>query len=868
MNSPSSAWLVVNGTGVEVPLDPDRSLLVVLREELGLVGAKYGCGEGACGACTVLIDGHDAEACVVTVADAAGRSITTVEGLVREGRLHPVQQALVEIGGVQCGYCAPGMVMRAVALLAESPDPDDHLIAGALDVNVCRCGAYPRIARAVRRAAELMRGTDGGLAASVPVADGETLGAVASGAPWDLSAASSVPYFELLGDGLVVTGAPTRAAPDSWLPAGGATVHVGADGMVTALTGKVDVGQGNRTALSLLVAEELRVPRPAVRLIMGDTDVCPYDVGTFGSRSMPDAGEALRAVSASARQVLEEMAAERWGVGRSRLRAAQGAIARPGTSDRLTYAELLDGVRRVEPATAEPPLTPATDWTVAGRPTAALGAVAAVTGAARFASDITLPGMLHGAVLRPPAHGATLRAADLSGLDATPEVIAVHEGPFVGVAAPSTQLARRALAAVDAHWDLQPQPGEAALLAHLRTHPVDTLGWEGPHHDEKGDVDAAMDAAPHRLAETYTTAYIAHVPLETRVVVADWQEERLIVWTGTQQPFGVRALLAEAFGIPETRIRVIVPMTGGGFGGKHTAEAAVEAARLARVAGRPVKVAWTREEEFSWGYLRPAAIIDIRSAAADDGTITAWELSNINSGTAAIGCPYDIANQRVAFQPAASPLPQGPYRALAATANTFARESHLDEIAHLLGADPVELRLRHLSDERLASVLAAAAERAGWAGGGPGGGVGRGIAAGIEKGGRVATCAEVRVEGDGRLDVTRIVTAFECGAVVDPDNLANQIEGATIMGLGGALFESVHFDRGRILNPSMQSYRVPRFSDVPPIDVVVLDRRDLPPAGGGETPITAVAPALANAVFGATGRRIRSLPLAPDGRIA
>ena len=396
-------------------------------------------------------------------------------------------------------------------------------------------------------------------------------------------------------------------------------------------------------------------------------------------------------------------------------------------------------------------------------------------------------------------------------------------------------------------WELPAGVGEAELEAYLRSHPAGE-----PTIQELGDVKSALAEAPVRLDATYATAYVAHVPLETRAAVAEWEGERLTVWTGTQRPFGVRAELAEELGVPEEDVRVIAPTAGSAFGGKHRGEVAIEAARLARDAGQPVKVHWSRAEEFEAAYVRPAAVIDVRSGADSDGTMTAWDFVNIGSGAAGIGCPYAIPNQHIVFQPADSPLRGGSYRGIGATANHFARESHLDELAHRLGVDPVELRLRHLEDERLADVLRAAAERAGW-----NEGRSLGIACGVEKGSYVATCAEV----DDRGHVTRLVTAFDCGAVVDPDNLANQIEGATIMGLGGALFERVRFAQGRLLTRSLSDYRVPRFSDVPAIDVVLLDRPDVPSAGAGETPIVCVAPAVANALFTAKGPRLRSLPL-------
>jgi isoquinoline 1-oxidoreductase len=342
--------------------------------------------------------------------------------------------------------------------------------------------------------------------------------------------------------------------------------------------------------------------------------------------------------------------------------------------------------------------------------------------------------------------------------------------------------------------------------------------------------------------------------------VAIWDDDgRLTIWTGTQTPFAVRAQVAGALQLDEQDVRVIVPPTGGAFGGKHAAGVATEAAILARELGEPVRVAWTRSEEFSVGPLRPAAVIDVAAGATSDGELTAWTFTNINSGQAAIATPYRVANQRLDYQPAESPLAQASYRALAANANNFARESHMDELAHRLGRDPLEFRLANLADERLAAVLRAAAERFGWAT--EHDNTGQGIACGLEKEGRIATAAQVIPGPDGHLQVVRIVTAYECGAVVNPDTVINQIEGATVMALGGALFEAVHFSAGAITNGSFSDYRVPRISDVPPIEVVLLNRPDLPSAGAGETPMIAVAPAIANAIFDATGRRLRSLPL-------
>jgi isoquinoline 1-oxidoreductase len=371
-----------------------------------------------------------------------------------------------------------------------------------------------------------------------------------------------------------------------------------------------------------------------------------------------------------------------------------------------------------------------------------------------------------------------------------------------------------------------------------------------------------------RLEATYTIAYIAHAPLEPRAAVAHWEGDKLTVWTGTQRPFGVQGELAGAFRIPEANVRVITPDTGSGYGGKHSGEAAVEAARLARGAGKPVKLVWTREEEFTWAYFRPAGVITVASGVTKDGKLTAWDFHNYNSGGSAIGTLYDAPQQRTEFHRADSPLRQGSYRALASTANVFARETHMDELAHAVGMEPLEFRLKNLKEPRLRAVFEAAAKAFGW-GAKPEANHGFGIGGGFGKGSYIATCAEVLVDPEGdEVRVLRAVSAFECGAVVNPDHLKNQVEGAMIQGLGGALFEEIEFADGKILNPRFSKYRTPRFSDAPQIEVVLLDRKDLPSAGAGETPIIGIAPAIGNAIFAATGVRLRSMPLAPKGAVA
>lgn len=653
-----------------------------------------------------------------------------------------------------------------------------------------------------------------------------------------------------------------------------AWLHVGEDGTVTVFTGKAEVGQNIRTSLAQIVAEELRTPVTSVSLVMADTDRTPFDMGTFGSRTTPDMGRQLARVGAAAREALIDLAAEYFACERDMLRAAEGKIERTGTAESIAFGQLTRGQKLMKAVAAEVATRPAEQWQVAGASVPKLDGRELVTGRHKYASDIKRPEMLHGKILRPSAFGAKLASADLSKAQAMPGVVAVRDGEFIGVAAPDDLTADRALDAIQAEWTTEPQPSSDELFDYLRKTAAQEGGGGGRFGGRNsGSIDEGLAAADHKLKQTYTVAYIAHAPLEPRAAVAEWAEGKLTVWTGTQRPFGVRGELAQAFGLGEDKVRVIVPDTGSAYGGKHSGEMAVEAARLAKAAGRPVKLVWTREEEFSWAYFRPAGVIDITSGVRRDGLLTAWEFYNFNSGASAINTPYDVPNQRIAFRRTQSPLRQGSYRALAATANHFARESHMDELAHAVGQDPLAFRLKNLKDERMRAVLEAAAEAFGWDGakaGGEGGSVrGRGLAVGTEKGSYIANCAEVRVDrASGRVRVVRVVAAFECGAVVNPEHLKNQVEGAIMMGLGGALFEQIEFADGKITNPAFSSYRVPRFRDAPMIEVVLVDRKDIASIGAGETPIVAIAPAIASAIFDATGTRLRSLPLVPRGVVA
>jgi nicotinate dehydrogenase subunit B len=685
-------------------------------------------------------------------------------------------------------------------------------------------------------------------------------------------------FLEIVGSGVVVAlllgDAVAQQPGQGRRPGGegtsreiGGWLHIGEDSVVTVYTGKVEIGQNIRTSLTQVVAEELRLPPGRINLVMADTQLVPFDGGTAGSQTTPRMAPQLRRVAAAARELLLDLAAEEGKVERTSLTVADGKVVGPQGNPSFDFGTLTKGKKLVKLIDEKAPTTPADKWTVAGTPVAKVDGRAFVTGSHRYASDVKRPGMLFGKVLRPPSFKAELVAVQTADAEALPGVTVFKDGSFVGVAAPTEHAANQALAVLHAEWKTTPQPSGDNLFEYLKTHPAAGRGgFGGPSRGGQGSVKDGLKAADKKLEATYTVAYIAHTPLEPRAAVAEWADGKLTVWTGTQRPFGVRGELASALGIPAEKVRVIVPDMGSGYGGKHTGEAAVEAARLAKAAGKPVKLVWTREEEFTWAYFRPAGVIEITAGAKADGTLTAWEAHNYNSGGSALETPYEVPNQQSQFHGADSPLRQGSYRALASTANIFARESHMDDLAHELQLDPLAFRLKNLKNARLRAVFEAAAKQFGWGEAKPAAGHGFGIAGGTEKASYVATCAEVAVDREkGLVKVLRLVTAFECGAVLNPDHLKNQIEGAAMMGLGGALYEAIEFADGKILNPRLSGYRVPRFSDLPVLETVLLDRKDLTSTGAGETPIVAVAPAVGNAIFQATGVRLRSLPMVPKG---
>ena len=639
-------------------------------------------------------------------------------------------------------------------------------------------------------------------------------------------------------------------------------VHVGKDGVITLLCGKVEVGQGSRAEYTQAAAEELRVTANQVQVVMSDTGLTPNDGNTAGSGSTPRTVPALRNACAAAREALLDLVAKRWNVERTTVEFRDGKFVDAASKRTLTLAELAQGdelqktFEQATPSGAK--LTPVNDWKVLGTSVVRPNARDLITGTHRYPSDIKRPGMLRGKVLRPPSYGAKLVSIDLTPAKEMKDVVGVQDGDFVGVAAPTSYQAEQALKAISAtaKWETAPHPSSKEVYNYLREHASGGV--------PKNNFTEELGSAKKTLRATYNTAYIQHAPMETRAAVAEWQDGQLTVWTGTQNPFGHKGELVRAFRVADNKVRVIVPDTGGGFGGKHTGEVSVEAARLAKAAGKPVSLKWTRAEEFTWAVFRPAAVIDAEATLNEQGKLTSWFFINVNAGGSAVESPYRTGKSTAKSVNSEPPLRHGSYRALASTANNFARESFMDELAAAAEADPLDFRLAHLENGRLRDVLEEAAKRFNWRERAKQRSRDRcvGLACGTEKGSFVAACVEVELDWDQKRIIPRhVCEVFECGAIINPDNLRAQVEGAIIMGLGPVLREQMQFENGRMLNARFSEYEVPRFQDVPELDIHLLNRTDLPSVGGGETPIIAVAPAIGNAVFRATGVRLRGLPL-------
>jgi nicotinate dehydrogenase subunit B len=882
--------LKVNGRIHRVCVEPDTPLLYVLRNDLGLKGAKFGCGLQQCGACKIMIDGEAVPSCRIAVRSVQGREITTLEGLGTAGDLHPLQKAFIEEQAVQCGFCTPGMIMAAKALLDRNPQPTDSEIQAEMAGNMCRCGTYDRVLRAIKRAS--------GQPVKSPSYE------VGGGREGDLQPEpGSARPINVLPDPLVDT--PDL---DSW-------VRINTDGTITLFTGKVELGQDIRTSIAMIGADELDVSLERIRVVTADTAQSPDEGYTVGSMSLETSGNAIRYAAAAARQIALSVAHEELEAPIERLTVIDGTITDPATGRSVTYWDLFGGKRfgcRVSEASR--PKGPGA-YRIVGRPAERLDLLAKVTGGAHFVHDLDLPGMVHGRVVRPPGYGARLISVDEGAVARMPGILqVVRDGSFLAVVAEREEQAVRAMETLrgTAAWESDTAlPPHETLGDYLLSRPDQAfLIADGRPVDDPIPPIEVPAGAMHTVAATYYRPYHMHASLGPSAAVAQLVDGKLTVWTHSQGVYPLRAALAQVLGMPEDGIRAIHMDGPGCYGHNGADDAALDAALLARaVPGRPVSLKWMRVDEHTWEPYGPATVIRMQASLNKDGDVIDWNHDvwgythmgrpRLDGNVSGLLAAWHLAEPFARPQPRPNMGPQGgihrnadplyafprqrivkhfvpnsllrtsSLRGLGSYANVFAIESFMDELAHAADADPVEFRLRYLMDERARATIEAAAQKAGWQPGrrSQGDGRGRGIAFARYKNRQsyVAVVVDLSVNrASGQIRLERAVIAADAGQIVNPDGLSNQLEGAFIQSASWTLKEQVVFDQHGLTSVDWYSYPILRFRDAPEIKTVLLNRPGQPYLGTGEGAQGPAPAAIANAAFDAVGIRLRQIPFTPE----
>jgi isoquinoline 1-oxidoreductase len=641
-----------------------------------------------------------------------------------------------------------------------------------------------------------------------------------------------------------------------------AFLRVKEDGSVDCYTGKIEMGQGIITSLAQAIAEELEVPISSVDMIMGDTDLCPYDAGTWGSLTTRFADPVLRAAAAEAREILIDLAADQLGVPDTMLEVVDGVVfVKNDITKKITYAELTKGKKIVQSLKKKPEIKKSKDFKIVGKSIISLDAVAKVTGKAKYSGDIKLPNMVYATIVRPNVYGSKKMQVDSSGLSVFEGVELLEEGDLVAVVHSDPEIANKAAKKVKVTWE---EPETKADNETIFQYLDDNI-QESKVFEEGGSLDTGRASSMKIFEANYYDGYKAHAPIETHSATCYFKEDMLIMWASTQTPFGTREELAKEFEMPLEKVHIKQIFLGGGFGGKIYNQQAVEAAKIAKLCGKPVQLVWSRREEFMYDRFRPAALIKTASGVDNNGKLKLWEFDIYCAGTRGTKLFYDIPNNRTRMfnKDDVHPLGTGAWRAPGNNTTTFARESHIDATAHAVGIDALEFRLNNLKNENMSTTLKLAAKIFGWGGIKPEG-HGYGIALGEDAGTSVAIIAEVHVDKTtGVVQPIRVVCAQDMGQVVNPHGAKLQTEGGITMGLGYALYEDIVFDGGSVKSRRFNSYEITRFSKTPKIECVFIDKMDSNPQGGGEPAIICVGGAIANAVFDACGARVNRMPITP-----
>ena len=890
MSESESITLRVNGEARQLDINPDTPLLYALRNDLGLKSAKYGCGTELCGACKVLIDGVDVPSCQLPVSHAQGLEITTLEGLAGADDLHPLQETFLEEQAAQCGFCSAGMIIAAQGLLNRVRYPSDDDIRGALAKNLCRCGVYDR----VRRAIKLRIGRPD----RDPIHEVTHPALPASTARAQVTSPSLAAHPQL----------------DDWL-------EFNEDRTVTVYSGKVELGQGIRTALAQIAADELDIALERIRLASADTARSPDEGSTAGSRSLETSGVAIRIAAAEARQQLLSLAFEQLDslTPADELKVADGVIADPQTGRSTNYWDLMAGRRFNRLISGAARLKDPAQHSLVGRSARRLDLLRKFSGGLSYAHDMDLPGMLHARVLRPPGYHARLVSFDRDSVAQMSGVAnVVQDGQFIALVAEREEHAVAALDAARkaAQWTTDDDlPASVDVYSDILKKPTQVnLVVDGNVVDDPiPPIDAPSDA--HRsLLATYRRPFQMHASLGPSAAVALWHDGQLTVWSHTQAAFVLRGALAQVLALQKAQVRVIHVEGAGCYGHNGADDVALDAALVARaIPDRPISLKWTRWDEHAWEPYGTAMMMQLGASLSEHGDIIDWNydvwsyahstraaanretsgllaawhlaqpfapqvpqpMGGYHSGAHRNADPiYALPQKRIVRHAASdSPLRVSALRSLGAYANIFAIESFMDELALAAGSDRLDFRLRHLRDERARAVLIAAAEKVDWHTGHErkSAGEGWGMALAQYKNLQCYCAIIVNLAVDresGQIAFKRVVIAADAGQVVNPDGLSNQLEGGFAQAASWTLFEEVTFSKGGITSVDWETYPIMTFASAPKIETLILNRPQLPILGAGEAAQIPTPAAIANAIHDAVGLRLRDIPFRPEKILA